>query len=94
MARVGGVNRDHVVGYFPSLAAEQERRSLCIFAMRQLWDRLPGKLRVGIVAAATVLLVVMLRGCGASALCRDGTYSFSSHHRGTCSWHGGVARFL
>ncbi|GGD97361.1 DUF3761 domain-containing protein [Caballeronia grimmiae] len=27
----------------------------------------------------------------ASAQCRDGTYSFSRHHSGTCSRHGGVA---
>lgn len=27
---------------------------------------------------------------GASAKCRDGTYSFSQHRRGTCSHHGGV----
>src|SRR3954454_12716618 len=27
---------------------------------------------------------------GASARCRDGTYSFSQNHRGTCSHHGGV----
>src|SRR6516225_2780304 len=27
---------------------------------------------------------------GASAKCRDGTFSFSQHHRGTCSRHGGV----
>ena len=31
---------------------------------------------------------------GASAQCRDGTYSFSQHHRGTCSHHGGVATWL
>jgi hypothetical protein len=31
---------------------------------------------------------------GASALCRDGAYSFSQHRRGTCSHHGGVARWL
>lgn len=31
---------------------------------------------------------------GASAQCRDGSYSFSQHHRGTCSHHGGVARWL
>lgn len=28
---------------------------------------------------------------GATALCRDGTYSFSQNRRGTCSHHGGVA---
>jgi hypothetical protein len=31
---------------------------------------------------------------GATAQCRDGTYSFSKHHSGTCSSHGGVARWL
>jgi len=31
---------------------------------------------------------------GATAQCRDGTYSFSRHHQGTCSHHGGVARWL
>jgi len=31
---------------------------------------------------------------GASARCRDGTYSFSQSRRGTCSHHGGVARWL
>jgi len=31
---------------------------------------------------------------GATAHCRDGTYSFSEHHRGTCSHHGGVATWL
>lgn len=31
---------------------------------------------------------------GASAQCRDGSYSFSLHHRGTCSHHGGVSQWL
>jgi Protein of unknown function (DUF3761) len=31
---------------------------------------------------------------GASARCRDGTYSFSQNHRGTCSHHGGVSQWL
>jgi len=31
---------------------------------------------------------------GATAQCRDGTYSFSQNHRGTCSHHGGVAKWL
>ena len=30
---------------------------------------------------------------GASAICNDGTYSFSEHHQGTCSGHGGVRQF-
>ena len=31
---------------------------------------------------------------GATALCNDGTYSFSQHRQGTCSHHGGVAQWL
>lgn len=31
---------------------------------------------------------------GATAQCSDGTYSMSQHRQGTCSGHGGVARFL
>jgi hypothetical protein len=29
----------------------------------------------------------------ASALCSDGTYSYSAHRSGTCSWHHGVAEW-
>ena len=31
---------------------------------------------------------------GATARYRDGSYSFSQNHRGTCSHHGGVAQWL
>jgi hypothetical protein len=31
---------------------------------------------------------------GATAICRDGTFSFSQSRRGTCSWHGGVRKWL
>ena len=31
---------------------------------------------------------------GATAICRDGTYSYSAHRRGTCSHHGGVKVWL
>lgn len=31
---------------------------------------------------------------GASAKCRDGSYSFSKSRRGTCSGHGGVSAWL
>ena len=31
---------------------------------------------------------------GASAQCRDGTYSYSQHRSGTCSGHGGVLRWM
>jgi uncharacterized protein DUF3761 len=31
---------------------------------------------------------------GATALCKDGTYSYSQHARGTCSRHGGVSEWI
>lgn len=31
---------------------------------------------------------------GATAQCSDGSYSFSQHHSGTCSHHGGVSNWL
>jgi hypothetical protein len=31
---------------------------------------------------------------GATAKCRDGTYSYSRHASGTCSHHGGVATWI
>ena len=31
---------------------------------------------------------------GATAKCKDGTFSMSKHHSGSCSRHGGVAQFL
>jgi hypothetical protein len=31
---------------------------------------------------------------GATAECEDGTFSFSEHRSGTCSYHGGVKRWL
>lgn len=31
---------------------------------------------------------------GATAICRDGTYSYSQSRRGTCSHHGGVKQWL
>ncbi len=55
--------------------------------------------RVGICAA-----LLLGAGCGAqtnrkvpagaTAECRDGSYSFSQHRNGTCSWHGGVSTWL
>lgn len=34
------------------------------------------------------------RPAGSTARCRDGSYSFSQHRRGTCSYHGGVAEWF
>ncbi len=47
----------------------------------------------------TVVLIVgvvalRLTGFRATAQCQDGTYTWSGHHRGTCSGHRGVRRWL
>ena len=31
---------------------------------------------------------------GVTAVCKDGTYSYSAHRRGTCSHHKGVRTWL
>jgi len=52
-----------------------------------------------LVPAAVAALCVATAGVGApppgaTAVCRDGSYSFSQTHSGTCSHHGGVAQWL
>src|SRR5947209_12012653 len=56
-------------------------------------------MRLGLLVA--VALTVLVAGTaaaapppGATAVCKDGTYSYSKHHSGTCSHHGGVRRWL
>jgi hypothetical protein len=55
-------------------------------------------MRTGLVAGLLLLLTVAgvatAAPPGATARCRDGTYSYSKHHSGTCSHHGGVAKWL
>ena len=55
-------------------------------------------LAVLFVAVGVALVPVAASGGsappGATARCSDGTYSFSQHHSGTCSHHGGVAVWL
>jgi hypothetical protein len=50
----------------------------------------------GFLAAGVLAAPNALGGAppGATALCKDGTYSFSQHRSGTCSHHGGVAQWL
>lgn len=49
-----------------------------------------------VAALAAVPALALRTGAppGATAQCRDGSYSFSLRHSGTCSHHGGVARWL
>jgi hypothetical protein len=56
------------------------------------------RLFVSLALAVCLALPATASGGGeppsATARCRDGTYSFSQHHQGTCSHHGGVAMWL
>ena len=70
------------------------------------WVAVPAATRVALVllclaGAASVASVAFPAAAvggspppGATARCRDGTYSFSRHRSGTCSHHGGVAVWL
>jgi hypothetical protein len=51
---------------------------------------------VGIGAALGALIYLDARypSTRATARCNDGTYSFSQHRQGTCSYHGGVRYWL
>ena len=40
------------------------------------------------------VIIVSVLHIGATAICRDGSYSYSQNHRGTCSYHGGVSKWL
>jgi len=49
-----------------------------------------------LLTVVAVILVVRFPGLLvglATARCRDGSFSFSAHRRGTCSWRGGVAEW-
>jgi cardiolipin synthase A/B len=46
------------------------------------------------VAGGAALGASSAAPAGATAQCRDGTYSYSQHRSGTCSDHGGVATWL
>lgn len=48
----------------------------------------------GVVVHSPAHTVSGAAPAGATAKCRDGTFSFSQHHSGTCSHHGGVANWL
>lgn len=47
-----------------------------------------------VIAAALAASAAAAPPPGATARCRDGSYSYSTHHSGTCSHHGGVAVWL
>ena len=62
---------------------------------------MPCGLRTALACAAALLALAAALAAsagtappGATALCRDGTYSYSQHRSGTCSHHGGVAQWL
>jgi hypothetical protein len=63
--------------------------------------RSPTNKALVLTCVTALLAVVIATGAtgatpppGASATCRDGSYSFSTHRSGTCSHHGGVKTWL
>src|SRR6266516_7292618 len=49
---------------------------------------------VALLAAIAVAAAVASSPPGATARCDDGSYRYSHHRSGTCSYHGGVAVWL
>jgi Protein of unknown function (DUF3761) len=49
---------------------------------------------LAVISSAVLVAGKLAPPPGATAQCRDGTYSYSQHHSGTCSYHGGVAVWL
>ena len=50
--------------------------------------------RIETARQPVVIVVPPPSPSGATAICWDCTYSYSQHHSGTCSWHGGVKTWL
>jgi hypothetical protein len=70
-----------------------------IVASQNVWRprRITGRVVLLAVAVGLALPAAGLANGappGATARCRDSTFSFSQHHQGTCSRHGGVAVWL
>lgn|ERR1039458_5176852 len=63
-----------------------------ILLVRKRWE---GKYAIYAGLALALFLGGVLRDVvfPPTARCADGTYSYSAHHSGTCSWHGGVAQW-
>jgi endonuclease YncB( thermonuclease family) len=49
---------------------------------------------IGVGVAIGALIYLDAKYPGPTARCWDGTYSYSQHRQGTCSWHGGVRYWL
>jgi hypothetical protein len=60
-------------------AREEERRAAAAVRRQALLDERRERARQSAIPS------------GATARCRDGSYSYSASRRGTCSHHGGVA---
>jgi S1-C subfamily serine protease len=84
-----------VVGIATSFLSEGQNLNFAVpaGAIRTLMDAAPARLRFP-RGESSATPTRTSAPAGASAQCRDGTYSFSSHRRGTCSHHGGVATWL
>jgi hypothetical protein len=86
-----------------SLASRSRRpfRSMAARTCLAARDAIPKSMRRSLLCALGAVACIVVPSAmagsapaGATARCRDGTYSFSQHRSGTCSDHGGVAVWL
>jgi hypothetical protein len=66
---------------------------VCIDLIRHKTSRYKWVLTLAFVFVAVGAVHDLTIESHASALCADGTYSYSANRRGTCSWHGGVVEW-
>ena len=65
-------------------------------AQRRMRFRITDNIRIfgSILLFWTVLAAVVYFTRDPTAVCNDGHLSYSTNHSGTCSWHGGVRRWI
>jgi uncharacterized protein YraI len=76
-----------------ALAALPQGTAVRLYTCAQGWCSVAAS-RVGGYLLEEFLAAQAPQAAGATAHCRDGTFSFSRTRQGTCSHHGGVAEWL
>jgi Protein of unknown function (DUF3761) len=76
--------------------------AVILSAIASVWLTVAAFRRSRLLLPKAILVFVLLFVAGsivgeilfpATAICSDGTLSFSAHDSGTCSWHGGVSEW-
>jgi hypothetical protein len=91
--------RGMVESFFESCAADDMGGMAKMYAQLQEFEPVLMKVVQNYATTVSVFdldtsLITTARIPSPSALCNDGTYSYSAHHQGTCSYHDGVQQFF